>query len=212
MVGIPTPPPGTEAPEQQEDRVYETIPAQDEYHTPTILNVEVEEIKLREIKPEIRQKWNIRATHEFNIRFRVLDGKYARRLVFGSVKADWYPKPSCKLRNWAMEILGVDTFPEEYAFDSDHLLGQRCRVTIRNYTRADGSTGESVQDVWRATPATLAAGTPAGIIQPQAPAAPAGIQQAFTEPPAEQPQWMPGNNPVLQPREDEEPFNPGQWT
>lgn len=203
MVGIPTPPPGTEAPVQQEERAFETIPATDDYHTPTILNVEVEKIDLREIKAEIREKWNIRATHEFNFRFRVLDGKYARRLIFGAVKADWYDKPSCKLRNWAQEILGVDGFPEGYQFDSDHLLGQRCRVTVRNYNRKDGSTGESVADVMRATPATLAAGTPAGIVQQQVPTGPPEVQQAFSEP---RPQWMPGNNPDLQPREDEEPF------
>ena len=155
MPGIPAPPEGAAVIERQKTD-FPTIPATDEYRTPTILNVEVEDCQLRPLREDFRQKYNIAATHEFNFRFRVQDGPYAKRVVFGSAKAEWDDGPGCRLRLWAQEIMGVDSFPADYQFDSDHLIGQRCRITIKNYPKRDGSTGESAADVLRAVPTSAA--------------------------------------------------------
>lgn len=164
MPGIPARPEGA-AVIEREKTDFPTIPATDEYRTPTILNVEVEKVELRPLREEFRLKYNIEATHEFNFRFRVQDGPFAKRVVFGSAKAEWDDGPGCRLRLWAQEIMGVTSFPADYEFNSDHLVGQRCRITIKNYTKKDGSQGESAADVLRAIPTSAANGVVAS--QPQ---------------------------------------------
>lgn len=185
MPGIPTPPEGAAVIERKKTD-FPTIPATDEYRTPTILNVVVEDVQLRPLREDFRLKYNVEATHEFNFRFRVQDGPYAKRVVFGSAKAEWDDGPGCRLRLWAQEIMGVDSFPADYEFNSDHLVGQACRITIKNYNKRDGSTGESAADVLRAVPFSAADGVVP--TQPQ------------------QQQFMPGTNPVTTINEDEEPF------
>ena len=151
----------------QEQRKFEPIPAVDEYKTPTILVVEVEKVTLRELKEEFREKFNIEPTHEFNFQFKVLDGNFKNRKVWGSAHATWHDGSNCRLRIWSQEIMGVNSFPEGYEFDSDHLVGQVCRVTIKNYTKGDGSLGESVADVLRAVPGQQApTSVPVGSTKP----------------------------------------------
>lgn len=138
---------------------FDPIPAVDEYSDPTILNVEVEKVELREINAAYREKFNIEATHEFNITFVIQDGPYKNRKIWGNAQALWY-EGNCRLRLWAQAILGVDDFPEDYEFDSDHIVGHRCRVTVKNYTKKDGTVGESVADVRPARPTSGATAAP----------------------------------------------------
>jgi hypothetical protein len=185
MPGIPTPPEGAAVIERQKTD-FPTIPATDEYRTPTILNVEVEDVQLRPLREDFRLKYNVEATHEFNFRFRVQDGPFAKRVVFGSAKAEWDDGPGCRLRLWAQEIMGVDAFPTDYEFDSDHLVGQNCRITIKNYTKKDGSIGESAADVLRAIPTSAAQGVVPSMQQQQ--------------------QFMPGTGLGAVPDDEYEPF------
>lgn len=131
---------------------FDPIPAVDEYNDPTVLNVEVEKVELREIAAAYREKFNIEATHEFNITFLILDGPYKKRKIWGNAQALWY-EGNCRLRLWTQAILGVDSFPEDYEFDSDHIIGHKCRVTVKNYNKKDGSVGEAVADVRPSRPA-----------------------------------------------------------
>lgn len=142
------------APQQRD---FKPIPAVDDYNDPTVLNVEVTKVELREINEQYRQKYNIEATHEFNITFKVLDGEFKNRLIWGNAQALWY-EGNCRLRLWAQAILGVDDFPADYEFDSDHIVGHKCRVTVKNYTKKDGSMGEAVADVRPARPAPAGVG------------------------------------------------------
>lgn len=141
-----------------QQKQFDPIPAVDEFNDPTVLNVEVEACDLREINAAFREKYNVEATHEFNFKFRVQDGKFKNRVVWGNAQALWFDG-NCRLRHWTKAILGVDEFPEGYEFDSDHVIGQTCRVTIKNYNKKDGSIGESVAEVRPTRPdATVAAG------------------------------------------------------
>jgi len=142
-----------------QQKAFDPIPAVDQYGDPTVLNVEVEECDLREINADFREKYNVEATHEFNFKFKVVDGEFKNRRVWGNAQALWFDG-NCRLRLWTKAILGVEDFPEGYEFDSDHVVGQTCRVTVKNYKKKDGSTGESVADVRPTRPgATVAAGT-----------------------------------------------------
>lgn len=175
---------------------YDPIPEVDQYRTPTILKVEVEDVKLQDINPAFREKYDIEATHEFNFRFKVLEGDFKNRKVWANAHALWHDGKNCRLRLWAQEIMGVDEFPEGYVFNSDHLVGQNCRITIKNYNKRDGSVGETAADVLRAIPEAGATAAPV----PSAAAAPTG-------------QFIPsaGFAPA---GEDEEPFlvDAGEWS
>jgi|JI10StandDraft_1071094.scaffolds.fasta_scaffold843637_1 hypothetical protein len=136
-------------------RTFDPIPAVDEYKTPVILPVEVVSVTLRDINPAFRERYNIEAEQEFNLRFKVVDGPFKNRNIFGTAQAIWHDGASCRLRVWAQEILGVNEFDPNYVFDSDHLVGKLCRVTVKNYQKKDGTVGDSVADVMRADPALL---------------------------------------------------------
>jgi hypothetical protein len=142
---------------------FKPIPANDEYGDPTVLNVEVEGCDLREINEDFRKKYNVEATHEFSFKFKVIDGEFRNRRVWGNAQALWY-EGNCRLRLWTKAILGVDDFPPDYQFDSDHVIGHSCRVTIKNYKKRDGSLGESVLDVRPVRPdANVASGSTSNV-------------------------------------------------
>jgi hypothetical protein len=198
MAVIPAAPPGTVP---REKKAFEPIPAQDQYKTPTILPVEVLECKLQPINADFREKYDIEATHEFNFRFKVLEGDFKNRNVWANAHALWHDGANCRLRLWAQAIMGVDAFPEGYVFDSDHLVGQTCRITIKNYNKKDGSVGETAADVLPSIPG-IGQTTPESIM---AAATGSGITAGPPAEPAQQ--WMQGTNPMPTERsDDEEPF------
>jgi hypothetical protein len=141
------------------EKAFDPIPEVDDFGDPTVLNVEVEKVTLRAIDESFRSKYNIEATHEFNFQFKVLDGDYKNRKIWGNAQALWY-EGNCRLRLWAQAIMGVETFPDDYEFDSEHLVGQKCRVTVKNYNKKDGTKGESVGEVRRARPTADATAAP----------------------------------------------------
>lgn len=152
----------TNAPQGQAPRGKKDFPAIPEGQ---ILNVEVIEVELRD-----RPEWALRnpddETKEVSFRFRVLDGEYAKRNLWGTTMPWFNFSPKCRLRIWVQGILGVDELPEDFelklndVYDADKRItkqlftdlgGKRARVLVGN--RVNKKTGELrdfVQDVFAA--------------------------------------------------------------
>ncbi len=83
-------------------------------------------------------------------KFKVLDGEYEGRFVWGRTPTTWSTNEKCKLRAWAEEILGV-TIPTKPLppLNTDDMVGRHCRVHIITYPKKDGSEGNKVGDVMR---------------------------------------------------------------
>lgn len=117
----------------------------------TILDVVVEKCELRELNEDFRQKFKIRDTHEVNFTFLVEGGPYNDLKLWGSAKPYINDSDNCRLRIWAKEIMGVDELPDGFAenFDTDDLQGLRCRILVKEYTKANGARGNKVAEVLR---------------------------------------------------------------
>lgn len=141
-----------------------------------ILNVEVIEVELRD-----RPEWAIRnpddETKEVSFRFRVVDGEYAKRNLWGTTMPWFNFSPKCRLRIWVQGILGVDELPEDFelklneVYDANKRItkqlftdlgGKRARILVGN--RVNQKTGEIrdfVQDVFPAETSPAVAEVPA---------------------------------------------------
>jgi len=130
----------------QKKRTFDPIPEG------KVVNVEVVAVELRDINPEFRAKYKIKDTQEVSFRFKVIDGDFKNRNLWGNAKPIWNDADNCRLRLWTQEIFGVDRMPEGYEFDTDDFTGMKARVVVRNFSKRDGTVGDGVQDVLRALP------------------------------------------------------------
>jgi hypothetical protein len=130
-----------------------------------ILNVEVIEVELRD-----RPEWAVRdpedETKEVSFRFRVLDGEYAKRNLWGTTMPWFNFSPKCRLRIWVQGILGVDELPDDFelklndVYDANKRItkqlftdlgGKHARVLVGNRIKKDtGEIRDFVQDVFPA--------------------------------------------------------------
>lgn len=145
--------PAQQAPQQQgfpqKKREFPVIPDE------TIVNAEVVAVELRDLNPEFRAKYKIKETQEVSFRFRVTDGEYKGLNVWGNAKPIFDSSPECRLRIWTQEILGMDSLPEGFVFDTEDLAGLNTRILVTKYSKRDGSEGNRVKDVLRSnSPAT----------------------------------------------------------
>lgn len=115
-----------------------------------IVNVVVEECEVRAFDEAFRRQWNVQDTHEVSFRFRVKGGDYDNRVVFGSAKPIFEDDPDCRLRLWTQELMGVDTLPDNYVFDTDDLVGRSGRILVRVHTKQNGEQTNKVKEVLRA--------------------------------------------------------------
>mgnify|MGYP000926634079 FL=1 len=116
--------------------------------TPDFYDVEVVKVELRD-KPD----WAIRdpeVTKEVSFQFRILNGEFARRMMWGNAAPFFNYSPKCRLRIWVQGILGVDELPEDYELDLDSLAGKKCRILVGNRENNKGETKDFVQDVFQA--------------------------------------------------------------
>lgn len=90
---------------------------------------------------------------QVSFRFRLTDGEYANRVLFGNTPTTFSTHPDCKLRVWVQEILAVETLPDNFSFDTDDLVNMTVKVVVGNRTRkaADGTdvVKDFVSDVIR---------------------------------------------------------------
>ncbi|NBR22244.1 MAG: hypothetical protein EBU08_00335 [Micrococcales bacterium] len=125
------------------DRKFDPIPEN------RLVDVVVENCEIREYAEEFRKQYNVKDTHEVSFKFRVQGGEFDNRVLWGSAKP-YFEGDGSRLRLWTKEILGLDNFPADYEFDTDHLIGLPARVLVTNYKKRDGTVGDKVKDVLRA--------------------------------------------------------------
>ena len=128
---------------QGEKKKFDPIPANE------IVPVEVVEVEIRDIPEHIRSQYKIQDKQEVSFHFKVVDGPYKNRHLWGNAKPRWDNSPDCRLRVWTQEILGEDSLPDEYQFDTDTLQGLQARVLVRNRIAKDNSVKDGVGDVMR---------------------------------------------------------------
>lgn len=51
------------------------------------------------------------------------------RKFWGETPQDFYDHPDCRFRNWVQELLATE-LPPGFVVNTDHLVGQSCRITI----------------------------------------------------------------------------------
>lgn len=110
----------------------------------------VDGCELRPYSDEFRQKFNIQDTHEISFKFRIVGGEFDGRWVWAGANARWEESDGCRLFAWTKEILGVDTLPPGFVFDTDNLVNLSCRIHVQQYVKADGKLGNKVKNVLRA--------------------------------------------------------------
>ncbi len=106
------------------------------------------------------------STHQVKFWFRVVDGQFEKRVLFGDAKANWYEdeRNSCRLRNWTKTIMGGE-LPEGYEFDSDDLVGLNARILVgEKWNKKQEKMQDCVGEVLRAE--TVAAQPEAGVAVP----------------------------------------------
>jgi len=143
MAGLPTAPAGsTGGLPNGGKRSFPVIP------DGRILNVEVEICEVRPFDEAFRKKYEVEDTHEVSFRFRVQDGEFEKRVLFGSTSP--YCEEGSKLYDWSKEIMGKDSLPEGYVWDSDQLTGLRCRIQVKEHTKQNGEKTNKVKALFRA--------------------------------------------------------------
>jgi hypothetical protein len=128
--------------EKSDAVAYEVIPADE------ILNAEVSAVEVKETpfdderNPGQKQK-------QVSFKFLISDGPHQGRILWGNTSTIFNDNENCKLRQWVQAILGQDTLPVGFKFDTETLLGLPVRVVVGNRgkknangsvaTHADGS-------------------------------------------------------------------------
>jgi hypothetical protein len=144
-----------------ESRSFDAIPED------TIVQAEVVEVKLEEKLPQFRNNEN--DTHRVSFHFKVTDGEYANRHLWGNTSTWFADDFRCKLRLWVTEILNVARIEEGYVLDTDNLAGMRVRILVGNRTKKDGTITDFAKDLLRANTPAASASTYTGPV-PNAPA------------------------------------------
>lgn len=138
----PTPSPRPQPQQSSMKRDFAPIP-EDE-----IVTVEVVSVKIEDLPEWKREK--SKDTHQVSFRFKVIDGQFKNRNLWGNVSPWFDSHPKCRLRLWVQEILGVDRLPDGYVFDTDDFTGLQARILVGNFTKRDGAVKDFVKDVLRA--------------------------------------------------------------
>lgn len=88
----------------------------------------------REIKGIQRPSFDDKSVMEDAIqwKFEILDpdGSHDKTWVWGRTSQVFSSSRKCKLRNWAIALLGQD-LPSGYKLDTDDLLDQECKVVLQ---------------------------------------------------------------------------------
>jgi hypothetical protein len=114
-----------------------------------IVYVTVEECNWEELPQRFLDPEKPHNTHRISFKFRVTEGEYEKRVIWGNTSTWFSSDPRCKLRLWAKEILGIDIFPADYELDTDDLVGKEARVLVGNREKQDGTTTHFAKDILR---------------------------------------------------------------
>lgn len=99
-------------------------------------------------------------------KFRIDEGPYFDRLVWGETGVKLTNHPNCKLLTWSRAVLGFD-YPIGYQFEESDLWNRKCRILIglRDGTNKAGEPTQYnyIEEVLSATAAPATAGAPGAI-------------------------------------------------
>ncbi len=118
-----------------------------------LLNVQVAKCEIKPFTEDFRKKYNVEDENEVSFEFVVIDGDFAKRRLWGSAKPYFDKSDNCRLRIWTQEIMGWDSVPDGYEFDTDDLTGLNCRILVKAYVGNDGKPRNRVKEVLRAVKA-----------------------------------------------------------
>lgn len=127
-------------------RVYTLIPDKTMLAAEVLdAQVQIAPFKDKETGAEVRQ---------VHFKFKVVEpGEFEERFVWGKTSTSFVDHPGCKLRSWVSELLGADSLPAGFTFNTDDLLDLDCRVIVgvRSWIDKDNVTQERnyVKDVLR---------------------------------------------------------------
>lgn len=79
---------------------------------------------------------------EVSFVFKVTEGEYAGRTLYGNARAEFTSSPFCRLRIWIQSLMNVDELPVDAEVETEHLIGLPCRIAVAAKDREapDGST------------------------------------------------------------------------
>jgi hypothetical protein len=156
----------------------------------SVFEAEILSIDLRDTPFDDEHSDVPRKKQQFNFKLNITEeGPFLNRYVWGSV-GEWFSDdPRCRMTQWVRAILDTDILPADFAFDTEDLVGEKCRVVIGSKKRATSVEGkpDMLNFVQEIRPSK---GVPANSVAVQA-----------STPVANQPSNAPAYNP------DEEPFN-----
>lgn len=92
--------------------------------------------------------------------FKLQDGEYKDRIVYGRTPTIFSTWANNKTRIWIQEIMGEDDLPVDFEVDTEVLVGLTCKVMVGKWERMgdDGKTmlsGNYVADVIRDTASSV---------------------------------------------------------
>lgn len=108
----------------------------------TILEAEITKVQ-KIVKPFKDDDGNPVVRVEFS--FKIVDEKYTGKFLWGETPTTFTTHPDCKMRAWVQEILAVNELAKDFKFDTDSIVGSRCRVVVGLREWADKTTGEIKQ-------------------------------------------------------------------
>lgn len=106
-----------------EEQEFETIPVD------TLAKAEVVKVDVAESPFWVDEDDHAKGKKEqVSFRFRINEGEFEGRQLFGNTPTTFTDHPDCKLSGWVREILDLDEFPTDFSFDTEQLEG--CSVNI----------------------------------------------------------------------------------
>jgi hypothetical protein len=119
------------------------------------VDVEVLDVEIRDLPDWFRKQFNVKDEQEVSFHFKVVGDDHTNRHLWGSARPVLDKSDNCRLRIWTQEILGVNSLPEDFVFDTDQLAGLQARVVVGTRVAKDGTTKNKVLDVLRANTVTF---------------------------------------------------------
>lgn len=86
---------------------------------------------------------------EISYLFKILDGEFADRTVFGRTPPWFNTSPSCKFRLWVQELLGVDDLEVGLSLEIENLINLPVQIYVEQYDKKNGGVGNKVTDLKR---------------------------------------------------------------
>lgn len=128
----------------EEAVVLETIP------DGTMHSAEIVKCEERD-HPFFKEDDGVTPQREVSFTFKITDGDYAERYIYGRTPTTFTTHPDCKLRGWVQSAYSLDEVPLDFEFEPEDLNGLPVKIIagVRKYVDKQGKDREQqfVQDL-----------------------------------------------------------------